>query len=290
MRSQRFATACVWVLLSTLTLAQGQSGIRCGTRDLDDAERGRVDQAVRQHLQFRDVIGAQFTGATITVHFNVINNGVGIANGNVPIEQLQAQFEVLREAFDPGDLGTSGIEFVMGNVTRTTNAAWYTMTPGSREEKAAKNALLQGSADDLNIYTANIGDGLLGWATFPSSYARNPKEDGVVLLFSSIPGGVAAPYNLGDTGTHEVGHWLGSHHTFQGGCNERRGDFVSDTPAERSPAFGCPAARDSCTRGVAALDPIHNFMDYTDDSCMNHFTAGQFERNQASWALYREGK
>jgi hypothetical protein len=288
MRSSRpFALALAWLALGTLTLAQGQSGIRCGTRDLDDAERGRVDEAVRRHLQFRDVVGAPFAGATITVHFHVISDGT---NGNVPDEALQAQFDVLREAFDPGDTGMSGIEFVKGTVTRTTNAAWYTMTPGSREEKAAKNALRVGGADDLNVYLANIGDNLLGWATFPSDYARNPKYDGVVLLNASLPGGSAVPYNLGDTGTHEVGHWLGSYHTFQGGCNERRGDFVSDTPAERSPAFGCPEARDSCTRGALALDPIHNFMDYTDDYCMDHFTGGQIERNQASWALYREGK
>jgi hypothetical protein len=220
------------------------------------------------------------TGGTINVYFHVVNRGAGLSNGDISSTMINDQIGVLNMAF----AGT-GWSFNLVSVDRTTNSTWYTGCANSTTENTMKNALHQGTADDLNIYTCNLGSGLLGYATFPSSYASAPKRDGVVLLHSSLPGGSAAPYNLGDTGTHEVGHWMGLYHTFQGGCNGS-GDAVGDTAAERSPAYGCPNGRDSC-RNKPGLDPITNFMDYTDDACMFTFSAGQDARMDAQFTTYR---
>ena len=258
--------------------------IRCGTKDLDEATARAADDYAR--AMFAQVGGSRAAGAAaIPVYWHVINNGTGIANGDIPTLQINNQISVLNAAY----AGT-GYGFVLAAVDRTTNASWYTATNGTTAERNMKNALRQGSADDLNIYSNNMGGGLLGWATFPSSYASSPKMDGVVILFSSVPGGTTVPYNEGDTATHEAGHWLGLYHTFQGGCSNS-GDLVSDTAAERSPAYGCPVDRDSCVgKKFPGPDPITNFMDYTDDACMSTFTSGQVTRIDAQWTTYRNGK
>jgi hypothetical protein len=247
----------------------------CATRDLSQSEQDLVEATLRET---RSQLAANGS-ITINVYWHVINNGTGIANGDIPQSQIDSQISVLNAAY-----ANTPFKFALAAVDRTTNSSWYTSSGGTTET-AMKNALRQGTADDLNVYSNNMGGGLLGWATFPSSYASQPKMDGVVILYSSVPGGTASPYNLGDTATHEIGHWLGLYHTFQGGCKANN-DGVSDTPQEQSPAYGCPAGRDSCTRDTGA-DPIYNFMDYTDDSCMDEFTPGQDARMDSLVTTYR---
>ena len=253
--------------------------LKCGTRDLDEATVAAIEDYTRRTMQLSPLPAV--TGGTINVYWHTITSTSG--QGALSDQAVKAQIQVLNDAF-----ASSGWSFNLVAIDTTANNTWYTMSSGSTAERQAKAALRRGTADDLNIYTANLGGGLLGWATFPSSYSSRPTDDGVVILYSSLPGGSAAPYNEGDTATHEVGHWMGLYHTFQGGCNGQ-GDSVSDTPAERSPAYGCPAGRDSC-RNKPGLDPIENFMDYSDDNCMDRFTVGQDSRMDTQFTTYRFGK
>lgn len=252
--------------------------LRCGTPD-PSPERLRSIEAAMLGARLRNQKAV--SGGVIDVYFHVIRSGTSVSQGNLPDSQIRDQIQVLNDAFREW-----GWQFRLREVTRTTNSTWFNMNYGSGAETNAKASLRRGGKNALNIWSANPGQGLLGWATFPDEYAGAPLRDGVVLLHSSLPGGTAAPYNLGDTGTHEVGHWMGLYHTFQGGCSGS-GDHVKDTPAEASAAFGCPVGRNTCTS--AGLDPIRNFMDYTDDDCMDHFTAGQDGRMDWMWSIYRGG-
>ena len=269
------------------TAAAESSALRCATKDLDETEASKIQSSLDRFNGGRGAGQFRKAGAvTIPVYYHVINNGKGIANGDVSMRMLQDQVAVLNASYS----GTTGgantpFRFILAGVDRTTNSSWYNATPGTAAEREMKTALHVGGANALNFYTNNMGGNLLGWATFPFWYAGDPLMDGVVCLHSSLPGGSTANYNGGDTGTHEVGHWLGLFHTFQGGCGAIYNDFVADTPAERSPAFRCPVGRDTCP--APGVDPIENFMDYTYDACMYKFTGGQSSRMESLSLQYR---
>jgi hypothetical protein len=272
--------------------------LRCGTKHPSPEEARMIEeqfQALRGRINAKAPDGKGKPGGGsgggngesppsttiwIDVYFHVIRDNNG--NGDVTDGQIGEQMAILNAAFSstpyqfrfPADFSPD----------RVNSSTWYSNCYGSAESEM-KDVLRLGDATDLNIYTCKPSGGILGFATFPSSYASRPLLDGVVVLNESLPGGNAVPYHLGDTATHEVGHWLGLYHTFQGGCTNS-GDYVGDTAAEQSPAYGCPIGRDSCKR-YAGVDPIVNFMDYTDDACMNEFTAGQAQRAYELSSVYR---
>jgi len=235
--------------------------------------------------------GGGVQGGNIPVYFHVIHDSNGA--GNISDSVIAEQINVMNAAFNFSALGAGeSWTFTLAQTTHTTNGTWYRATPSSGAETQMKNALHQGSMDDLNVYTGINNGQFLGWATFPTSGGGGRggavnKKDGVVIANDSVPGG-SFPYDEGDTLVHEVGHWMGLYHTFQGGCSTS-GDLVADTPAEQSPAWGCPIGRNSCVL-QAGDDPIHNFMDYSDDACMFEFTPGQDARMDTQYSQFRLNK
>ena len=275
---------CDMALAGPAPVAAGRSGSHTRAEpNVEAAYRAELDRLARGGAGGGRKPGGDppptvFDGI-INVYFHEIKSTSN--QGNLTARDINAQMNVLNNAFS-----ATGWSFNLAGTTETVNDSWFNNLESTSVEVQAKAALRQGSADDLNIYSAGLQT-YLGWATFPTSYASNPSYDGVVVLYSSLPGGGAVPYDEGDTATHEVGHWMGLYHTFQGGCS-KQGDLVSDTPAERSPAFGCPVGRDTCNG--PGFDPITNFMDYSDDACMFEFTPGQDFRMDQQFSQYRYGK
>lgn len=259
---------------------------RCAVHDPSAAQQEAIEKEANR---FGDRHEASFV--TIPVYWHVITTSRG--GGNVS-GLVDAQMTVLNEAFSG-----SGFIFQLAGKQVVANDVWFFAEAGSSDEQQMKAALRRGGPDTLNIYTTN-GDVYLGWATFPFSYKFAPSYDGVVLWWAAMPGtGLAAPfpdepdgvltYDQGDTGTHEVGHWLGLYHTFSGGCSHP-GDWIKDTPAEAEPQFLC-VPRDSCTGPVfPGDDAITNFMNYVDDVCMDRFTPEQSKRMGKHWHAFRDKK
>jgi hypothetical protein len=280
--SHRHAVAFSLALLVAAPLFAGQQPDRCGTRQPGDEQIARIESGISKGQKGK-------TSAVIPVWVHVISRGTGFDNGEVTDTMIRNQIKVLDESYNGRTGGANtGFGFDLVGITRTQNATWFnTVATDINAETAMKRALHRGGNNTLNIYTVDGGP-YLGFAYFPD-ITTDPQYailDGVVLDWKSLPGGPYAIYSEGDTATHEVGHWLALYHTFDGGCSVKN-DYVADTPAEFRPNFYCPVGRDSCN-GHPGLDPIYNFMDYTQDSCMYEFTPGQVARMQSAWAAFRQ--
>jgi hypothetical protein len=254
---------------------------------------GRQVQAMESDLQARvardpGLLEQARAGDRIRIKVAVHSIKPRKSGGGIGPKKIRRAIDILNGAYrgaENRNAFNTKFRFRLASMDWTVNRNWYHTTDSTRAERNMKRALHRGGSRMLNLYFNKPGGGLLGWATFPQWYAHHKKMDGVVINQDSLWGGPAAPYNKGDTVPHEVGHWLGLYHTFQSGCSVLN-DRVTDTPAEQRPEFRCHRGRDTCS-GKDGLDPIHNFMDYSADRCMNKFTRGQNERMVLSWRAYR---
>jgi hypothetical protein len=260
-----------------LTPAQAATVEERLNRLLDRLGAGPTDRSGGQS-HARDLRSAP--RLTIPVFFHVIHDG---QQGNVSKAAIDRQIATLNASYGGRNGGAdTRVSFALHGVSRSDSAAWF--RDPERYEGMYKPMLHQGGKGTLNLYSTNIGGNLLGWSTFPWKYQADPKMDGVTIHYGSMPGGSIQHFNKGFSATHEVGHWLGLYHTFQDGCGGQ-GDRVADTPAERDPSNGCPTGKDTCP--APGADPIHNYMDYSYDTCMTSFTAGQGARMHQVWTAYR---
>ncbi|MBZ0173261.1 MAG: zinc metalloprotease [Phycisphaerales bacterium] len=233
----------------------------------------------------------------VPVVVHVIQNTSG--TGFISASRVQSQIDVMNEDFQAiaGTNGANGsdaqIEFFLatedenGNptngITYSTNNTWF------NDGGSYYNTLAWDTNRYLNIYT-NSASGALGYVPdLPQGGIAGSNADRVVVLYSTFGRNAPfVPFHLGRTTTHEVGHYFGLYHTFDGGCASAsscstNGDRICDTNPESSPTFGCPGSRTSC----GAQAPKDNYMDYSDDICMEKFTHDQNNRMRCTIEHYR---
>jgi hypothetical protein len=174
------------------------AGARCKTRQPSDQEIEKDRKKVEEWKASHGKNDRKLVTSNIDVYWHMIRSSSG--GGLVTDQQISDSIAVINAAFE-----AAGFYFNLKETKQVSNDAWFTAEPGTPAESDMKADLRQGNEATLNIYSSNPGGGLLGWATFPSWYENEPMDDGVVVLFTSVPGGSAAPYNEGDTLTHEVG-------------------------------------------------------------------------------------
>jgi hypothetical protein len=294
-----------------------QKKIRCYTMEMDAQRRNlnpKLPSLAEEEILFKKQLKVYKSGKgpgkggninkatllTIPCIFHIITDGAGAENISAAqvqaqVDQLNIDFRNLAGSIDPVAADIE-IEFCLAILDPSDNPL---TEPGINRvttygEGPFNTGIIDGTIkpgtiwnpdEYMNVWVADLSGGLLGYAQFPSNAGLGglganggaANTDGVVHLYSTIgsvanpfPGG--APFNLGRTMTHEVGHWLGLRHIWgDANCGN---DFCNDTPQSQTSNYGCP----NITTCDGQEDMVENYMDYTNDACMNIFTANQKDR------------
>ncbi|KAH7161756.1 metalloprotease [Dactylonectria macrodidyma] len=244
----------------------------------------------RQNLPSDITVDVNFHIASTEEDANLITDAI-----------VDAQWKVLHDSFAKYNINLvlNSTDRVVNNLTghaffiyEGPDQGWVTH---EEERNEYYKRTRKGGYDALNLYFfSQYLPGATGYCSWPTLFNEGDdvtlSADSCQLSAMTMPGftveqGAFEEWNLGHLAVHEAGHWFGLNHTFTGGCSEP-GDFVADTPAQRTEIYGCPIGSDSCP-GQPGLDPIHNFMGYTQDNCTTQFTAGQKDRMFETFFGYR---
>jgi len=304
-----FALALLASLGSTLT---AQTHHVCGSDELRDQNlqqnpqlRAIEEASERRYVDYINNIPGSPSGRvvkTIPVVVHVVQSSAVVLLDDA---EIQSQIDVLNEDYRKM-AGTNGdgsgvdteYEFCLASIdpngcptpgiNRLVNPA---QAFHDRNDPFSLKSLIQWDPNKyLNVWVPRTIEGnnglgsVIGYATFPSGMLLQPELDGIVV-HSEFFGRNSSPQYLGRTTTHEVGHWLGLFHPFQGGCSgataatcASSGDRVCDTPQSAAANFNCPN-NNSCTDTPTDLpDMIENYMEYSDGTCQDMFTQGQKDR------------
>ena len=227
----------------------------------------------------------------IPVVVNVVYNNVA---ENISLSQIQSQIDVLNadysgtnkdinkvpQYFTGVKAGDVNVRFILDTVIRVLTKKTSFSTNDGVKKSAGGGIAPTSPLTKLNMWTCNLGNGILGYAQFPGG---NPATDGVVILYNAFGLTNLVPYDKGRTATHEVGHWFNLRHIW--GDATCGNDFVADTPLHTGANFGCPpeGLRSTCT-GTPIMMTM-NYMDYSDDPCLYMFSAGQKTRMNATFVV-----
>ena len=287
------------LLTALLVLGSAWSQRTCGSMDVleaqleEDPKRAVKMEQIEDHLRDLELSGSREVNGVVAIPV-VVHVLYNTTSENISDAQILSQITVLNDDFRRtnsdadetwSQAADSEIEFCMassdpeGNATngivRTATSVSAFGTNDAMKSSSSGGADAWPAGDYLNVWVCDISGGILGYAQFPGGAA---STDGIVIdyqYFGTI-GTASAPFDLGRTATHEVGHWLNLRHIWgDGNCNAD--DFVTDTPSSDGANYGCATGHVSCQ----TTDMIENYMDYSDDGCMNLYTAGQKNRMRA---------
>ncbi len=230
---------------------------------------GIIQIPVVVHVVF-NTSAENISDAQIQSQIDILNEDFRRMNAdadNVWSQAEDSEIEFCLATVDPNGNPTNGITRTSTSTTSFNNNNVKFTSAGGRDAWP--------SDEYMNFWVCDLAGGLLGFAQFPGG---NPATDGIVCDYQYVGniGTATFPFHLGRTATHEVGHWLNLRHIWgDGNCNFD--DFVADTPRSDASNGGCAIGHVSC----GSVDMVQNYMDYSNDACMNLFTAGQNARMRA---------